>query len=48
MTQYELPKSRITQRWYDAGHMMYTDRRGAVDLARDLEAFLSGATVGEG
>lgn len=41
ITQYGLPQDRVTKGWYEAGHMMYTDPRSAVDLRRDLQAFVT-------
>ncbi|WP_033287706.1 S10 family serine carboxypeptidase-like protein [Amycolatopsis jejuensis] len=42
VTQYGLPADRITQRWYEAGHLMYTDKDAALRLAGDLDDFITG------
>ncbi|MGN6426684.1 MAG: S10 family serine carboxypeptidase-like protein [Leifsonia sp.] len=41
LAQYGLPRERIVDRRYPAGHMMYTDRPSRAALAGDLRTFLS-------
>jgi len=42
LTQYGLPRERISEGRYPAGHMMYTDPASLTALASDLRAFLNG------
>ena len=42
LTQYGLPRARITEGRYPAGHMMYTDPAALTALSSDLRAFLQG------
>jgi carboxypeptidase C (cathepsin A) len=39
-------RSRVTQRYYEAGHMMYIDVKSLAALRRDVAAFLGDASVG--
>jgi carboxypeptidase C (cathepsin A) len=39
---------RFTNRCYEGGHMMYRDQPTRLQLARDLERFISSTTVGTG
>lgn len=40
VAQADYPLERVELRRYHSGHMIYTDERSHVDLARDLRAFL--------
>ena len=42
LAQYGLPRDRIVEHRYPAGHMMYTDAASRAALARDLRAFVQG------
>ena len=42
LTQYGLPRERIAEGRYPAGHMMYTDPAALTALATDLREFLRG------
>ncbi|MFB7894177.1 hypothetical protein ACFC1I_18390 [Microbacterium sp. NPDC056044] len=42
LTQYGLPRERIAEGRYPAGHMMYTDPASLAALAGDLRTFLRG------
>ncbi|MFT4235796.1 MAG: hypothetical protein QM607_12465 [Microbacterium sp.] len=40
--QWDLPRERVTSRWYAAGHMMYSDPEIGAQLNADLRAFVTG------
>lgn len=40
LRQYPLPLERITSRWYEGGHMMYTDPGVSETLNNDLRVFV--------
>lgn len=41
LRQYDLPAERVTSRWYNAGHMMYTDPEARRALTDDLRNFVA-------
>ncbi|MDI6022662.1 hypothetical protein QBL02_03790 [Leucobacter sp. UT-8R-CII-1-4] len=41
LRQWELPSDRVTVRWYEGGHMMYSSPDTATSLNEDLRAFLT-------
>lgn len=43
--QWDLPRDRVVQHWYEGGHMMYSVPAVADTLNDDLRAFITGATA---
>lgn len=39
--QWDLPRDRVEHRWYDGGHMMYSNPAAAAQLTADLRTFLA-------